>query len=130
MGTQHPAHARYAARNFLQLAFDCEPWAPTLPDGFVVIPNEFRKLPERLEAQCRSGNKKQPRRAGNLALNVGKNSRLVKLDGRPTPRKNPSGAVASDGESQRGSSTAPPIEMYHCAQEWKNSTVWAGTFPG
>jgi hypothetical protein len=101
-----------------------------LPDDFVVVPNENSA---NCLKDCRSGadqaNKKQPRRMGNLVLNVGKNSRMVKLDGQLAQRKNPSGAAASDGESQRGSSTAPPIEMYHCAQEWKNSTVWPGTFP-
>jgi hypothetical protein len=46
------------------------------------------------------------------------------------PKKKPVRSGCLGRESQRGSSTAPPIEMYHRAQEWKNSTVYAGTFPG
>ena len=64
-----------------------------------------------------------------LALNIGKNSRPVKFDGTTDPTKKPARSGCPGRESQRGSSTAPPIETYHRAQEWKNSTIWAGTFP-
>jgi hypothetical protein len=39
---------RYATHNFLQQAFDREPWAPTFPDDFVVVRNEIRQVASKI----------------------------------------------------------------------------------
>jgi hypothetical protein len=113
----------YATSNLLQLAFDCEPWTPTLPDGFV-CPNEFGQLPQRLSEGCRSGKQKATTPSGNLNPCFREKFPTGKLDGQPIrTKKNPPRGAASDGESQRGRQHSAADEMYHCAQGWKNGPV-------
>jgi hypothetical protein len=83
----------------LQLAFDCGPWAPTLPDDFVVVPNEIRQVGAKIgEAFPIRQTKNNPAGRESLSRNSGKIPDFVKNDERPTQRKNPSGAAASDGK--------------------------------
>jgi hypothetical protein len=123
-------HVRYATSNSLQLAFDSEPWAPTLPDDFVVVPNEIRQVAQNCWSGADQANKKQPRRAGMIVPKFGKNSRPTASQ-TIVPTKSPSGGVTSrTGKIYVVGSTAPPMEMYHRARGWKNCAIWAGTFPG
>jgi hypothetical protein len=123
-------HVRCATSNFLQLVFDREPWAPTLPGDFVVVPDEIRQLSQRLSERCRSGKQKTTTPSGKLNPTYREKFPTVKLDGNRAHKKPSGGLTSRTGEVYVVGSTAPPIEMYHCAQGWKNSTVQVGTFPG
>jgi hypothetical protein len=70
---------------FLQQAFD-KPWAPTLPDDFVVAPDEIRQVGQSLLERRRSGKQKQPHRAGMIVPEFGKISRPATL-GKPSCRR-------------------------------------------
>jgi hypothetical protein len=129
MDTRRPAHVGHSTRNFVQQAFDSEPWAPTLPDDFVVSQRNSASCIEDCRSVADQANKNMHAERETWSSMSGKIPGW-EIWRTADPRKNPSGAAASDGKSQRGSSTAPPIEIYHGAQEWKNSTVRAGTFPG
>jgi hypothetical protein len=58
-------HVRYATRNFLQQAFDCEPWDPPFPTISSLSPTNFGKLVRSLLERRRSGKQKIQAPSGN-----------------------------------------------------------------
>jgi hypothetical protein len=93
-------------------------------------PTKFGKLAERLEKHFRSGKQKTHAPNGNVSPQYREKFPTFNLaDDRPNEKPRPEG-LPRTGKVNVVGSTAPPIEMYHSAREWKNSTVWPGRFPG
>jgi hypothetical protein len=107
MGTRHP-YVRYATRNFLQQAFDCEPWAPTLPDDFVVVPNEIRQAVSKIGGAVPVWQTNSYTPNGNLSPQYREKFPTGRTAD-PTKKNRPEG-LPRTGKVNVVGSTAPPME--------------------
>jgi hypothetical protein len=112
----------------LQLDFDCEPWAPTLPDVFVVVPRRNSAIAQRLREAVPIRQTKNNRAVRDICPYI--SGKIPEIVTEYRRKKTVRSDCLGRGKVNVVGSTAPPIETYHCAMGWKNSTVWTGRSPG
>jgi hypothetical protein len=83
-----------------------------------------------LEKHFRSGKQKTHAPNGNVSPQYREKFPTGKFDSNRCNEKPRPEGLPRTGKVNVVAAQPPPIEMYHCAQEWKNSTVWPGIFPG